>query len=612
MMEKTATAFQSDISHHIWNAKYRYRRQSHIIDHTLDDTWHRVAQFLASVEEEHPDKWEQEFYHALKGFRFIPGGRILAGAGTQRKVTLFNCFVMGTIEDSISSIFENLKEGALTMQQGGGVGYDFSMLRPKGSLAKSSNNISSGPVSFMNVWNAMCATMISTGARRGAMMATLRCDHPDIIDFIQAKQEPGRLTNFNLSVLISDAFMQAVRADDDWPLVFPDKALSDNEETGQLIFKRWSGTDAPVACRIFEIIKARELWELLMKSAYTSAEPGVLFIDRINEVNNLKYCEYITATNPCGEIPLPPYGACDLGSFNLTQFVKQPFTPDSRVDWNGIRKITQTAVRMLDNAITASGFPLQKQQEKASQSRRIGLGITGLADALIMLGLHYGSREARSLAGNIMSEICNNAYLASAELAAQKSPFPLYMEDAYMKSPFIQQLPKSIQGKIRERGIRNSHLLSIAPTGSISILANNVSSGLEPVFEFTYKRKILNRDGTTTAYEVSDYAYRLWKKRSPERPLTDSFVDAKSLSPRDHLKMQSVLQKHVDNSISKTINIPEEYPLEQFMEIYRQAYDEGLKGCTTFRPNEVTGAILESLGDRETNVHCCSIDREGD
>lgn len=611
-MKKTVSAFQSVISRHIWNAKYRYRRQGRTEDQTLEATWRRVARALASVEQEQSGKWEREFYRALEGFRFIPGGRILAGAGTPHKVTLFNCFVMGTIEDSISSIFENLKEGALTMQQGGGVGYDFSTLRPKGSLAKSSNNISSGPVSFMNVWDAMCATMISTGARRGAMMATLRCDHPDIMDFIQAKQLPGQLTNFNLSVLVSDAFMQAVRKDDDWPLVFPDRALSDNGNEEQLLFRRWSGTDTPVACRVFETIKARELWESLIESAYASAEPGVLFIDRINELNNLKYCEYITATNPCGEIPLPPYGACDLGSINLTQFVKQPFSPGSGIDWKGIRMTTKTAVRMLDNAITASDFPLPKQQDKALQSRRIGLGITGLADALIMLGLHYGSPEARSLAENVMSEICNNAYIASTELARQKGPFPLYVEEAYLNSPFIRRLPKSIQSRIQERGIRNSHLLSIAPTGSISILANNVSSGLEPVYDFTYKRRMLNRDGTGNTREVTDYAYRLWERNHQGRPLPDFFVDARALSPRDHLKMQAVLQKHVDNAISKTINIPETYPFEPFKNIYRLAYDEGLKGCTTFRPNEITGAILESMDEGATHIHCCSLEREGD
>jgi len=610
-MEKSASPFQCDISHHIWDTKYRYRRNGNIKDQTLEDTWHRVARALALVEEGNPERWEQEFYTALEDFKFIPGGRVLAGAGTQHKVTLFNCFVMGTIEDSIPSIFENLKEGALTMQQGGGVGYDFSTLRPKGTLARSSNNISSGPVSFMNIWDAMCATMISTGARRGAMMATLRCNHPDIVDFIQAKQEGGRLTNFNLSVLVSDAFMDAVRKDQDWPLIFPDKTLSNNGDEGQIVVKRWSGTDEAVFCRVLKTVKARELWQLLMKSAYTSAEPGVLFIDRINEGNNLKYCEHITATNPCGEIPLPHYGACNLGSINLTKFIKKPFSANARVDWKGIRGITQTVVRMLDNAISVSGFPLQKQQEKASQSRRIGLGITGLADALIMMGLHYASSEARTLAEKIMSEICNKAYITSTELAALKGPFPLYVEEAYMKSPFIQRLPEEIQHKIHGRGIRNSHLLSIAPTGSISILANNISSGLEPVYDFTYERKILNRDGTKTGYEVSDYAWRLWQERYPEQPLPNFFVDAKGLTPLHHLKMQSVLQKHIDNSISKTINIPKEYPFEQFMKIYQQAYDEGLKGCTTFRPNEVTGAILESM-DGKANIHCCNLEREGD
>jgi len=610
-METASSIFQSDIARHIWNNKYRYRKNGTIIAETVEDSWKRVSQALASAEED-PKQWETEFYRALEGFKFIPGGRVLAGAGTRHKVTLFNCFVMGIIEDSIPSIFENLKEGALTMQQGGGVGYDFSTLRPKGSLARSSNNISSGPVSFMKVWDTMCETMISTGARRGAMMATLRCDHPDIVDFIKAKQEPGQLTNFNLSVLISDDFMEAVDKNEDWPLVFPDKELDDDNATNRIVFKRWSGTDVPVSCRVFNTVKARKLWEILMESAYATAEPGVLFIDRINEFNNLGYCEYITSTNPCGEVPLPPYGACDLGSINLTQFVQQPFSGNARIDLEGIRQITQTAVRMLDNVITISGFPLQKQKEKAAQTRRIGLGITGLGNALIMLGLHYNSTQARSLADKIMTEICNSAYRTSAELAKEKSPFPLYVEDSFMKNTFIQRLPDEIQNDILKNGIRNSHLLSIAPTGSISILANNVSSGLEPVYDFKYSRKILNRDGTTSTYEITDYAYRLWKEQNPGRTLPDYFVRAQELAPKDHLAMQSVLQKHVDNSISKTINIPKEYPLEQFKNIYRQAYDENLKGCTTFRPNEVTGAILESMNEGETNVHCCSLEREGD
>jgi ribonucleoside-diphosphate reductase alpha chain len=610
-METASSIFQSDIARHIWNTKYRYRKIGTIIDETVEDSWRRVSRALASAEED-PDQWETEFYQALEGFKFVPGGRVLAGAGTRHKVTLFNCFVMGIIEDSIPSIFENLKEGALTMQQGGGVGYDFSTLRPKGSLARSSNNISSGPVSFMKVWDTMCETMISTGARRGAMMATLRCDHPDIVDFIKAKQEPGQLTNFNLSVLISDAFMEAVDKNEDWPLIFPDKELDNDNTTNQIVFKRWSGTDVPVSCRVFNTVKARELWKRLIESAYATAEPGVLFIDRINELNNLGYCEYITSTNPCGEVPLPPYGACDLGSINLTQFVQQPFSGNARFDLEGIRQITQTAVRMLDNVITISGFPLQKQKEKAVQTRRIGLGITGLGDALIILGLHYGSTQARSLADKIMTEICNTAYRTSAELAKEKSPFPLYVEDSFMKNTFIQRLPDEIQNEILKNGIRNSHLLSIAPTGSISILANNVSSGLEPVYDFKYSRKILNRDGTTSTYEIADYAYRLWKEQNPDRPLPDYFVRARDLAPKDHLAMQAVLQKHVDNSISKTINIPKEYPLEQFKNIYRQAYDKNLKGCTTFRPNEVTGAILESMNEGETNVHCCSLEREGD
>ncbi len=445
------TPFQSKISHHIWDTKYRYHHKGEIIDESIEDTWQRVAQAVASVEED-SNMWEQEFYKVLEGFTFIPAGRILAGAGTEHKVILFNCFVMGIIEDSIPSLFENLKQGALTMQQGGSIGYDFSTIRPQGSLARSSN-ISSGPVSFMNIWDTMCGTMLSTGARRSAMMATLRCDHPDIMTFINAKQQPGTLTNFNLSVLVSDAFMEAVHENDEWPLVFPDKTLKNNNKADQPIFKRWNGTDVKVPCRVFKTVRAQKLWNTIMQAAYDTAEPGVLFIDRINSLNNLNYCEYITATNPCGEVPLPPYGTCNLGSINLTHFVKQPFSADSNIDLKDNRKSKQTAVRMLDNVFSLSRIPLKQQKEQALQSRRIGLGITGLADALIMLGHHYGSKEARSVAEEIINEICQTAYVTSTQLAKQKETWPLYVKDRYLKSPFIQKLPKEIQNEIFKNGI---------------------------------------------------------------------------------------------------------------------------------------------------------------
>lgn len=604
---------ESELSKHIWDTKYRYRKGDFIIDQSLDDTWQRVAKALAENEGNNKDRRTQEFYEVLKSLKFLPGGRILAGAGTEHRVTLFNCFVMGIIEDSIPSIFENLKEGALTMQQGGGIGFDFSTLRPKGSVARSSNNISSGPVSFMKIWDAMCATMLSTGARRGAMMATLRCDHPDIMEFVTAKQEPGILTNFNLSVLVSDRFMEAVDKGAEWPLIFPVRSLdwghSPDTDTIQRI---WSGSEEPVSCKVMDTIPARKLWETIIQSTYEYAEPGVLFIDRINEKNNLRYCEQISAANPCGEVPLPPYGACDLGSLNLTQFVTNPFTDKAGLDLKAIRDTARTAVRMLDNVIDISRFPLNKQREQAYRTRRIGLGIMGLADALIMLKLHYGSSEGRRKASEIMKTICHTAYRTSIELAKEKGTFPLFNKEAYTETPFIKKLPHDIRNDIASSGIRNSHLISIAPTGSISILANNVSNGLEPVFDFKYSRKVLNIDGSRTTHVVTDYAYRQWNKmRENKATMPDYFVSATQLTPDQHLLMQAALQPYVDHSISKTINVPEDFSFESFKNVYRSAYFQGLKGCTTFRPNSVTGAVLEQT-DGETQVHCCTLERETD
>jgi len=603
----------SNIARHIWEAKYRYRENGEIFDRSIEDTWKRVARALASAEQNNRDKWKNRFYERLEGFKFLPGGRILAGAGTGRKVTLFNCFVMGEIEDTIASIFENIKEGALTMQWGGGVGYHFSTLRPKGTQARSTNNISSGPVSFMKIWDAMCATMMSTGARRGAMMGTLRCDHPDIMAFIYAKQEPNVLTNFNLSVLVYDDFMRAVEEDDDWQLVFPEADIrGESNGNNELVYRTWDGTDEKVACKIFDTLKARTIWQAIMESTYRHAEPGILFIDRINRLNNLGYAERISCTNPCGEVPLPPYGACNLGSVNLTQFVRNPFSTKAHIQIEEIRNTVTAAVRMLDNVTLISRFPLKKQKEQAAKTRRIGIGITGLADALMMLNQHYGSEQGRNTAGKIMREICHAAYRSSIELAREKGAFPCFDKEAYTERPFIKNLPDDIQSDIKKHGIRNSHLLSIAPTGSISLLAGNVSSGLEPVFDFEYTRNVLNRDGTATGYRVKDYAYRLWLKlKGEDRELPDSFVRATELAPEDHLKMQATLQQYVDNSISKTINIPEGYPFSSFKKIYENAYHNGLKGCTTFRPNSTTGLVLKAE-QKKSQVHCCAFERETD
>ena len=605
------------IARHIWETRYRWMKGGKPLETGIEQTWQRVARTAALVESAEQDHWEARFFEVLDDFRFLPGGRILAGAGIDRRITLFNCFVMGLIKDDMESIFEALKEGALTMQAGGGVGYDFSTLRPGSCVARTTGRIASGPVSFMHIWDAMCATVLSTGARRGAMIASLRCDHPDIETFIEAKRSPGQLRHFNLSVQVTDAFMKAVEADRDWPLVFPDESL-EPDMNAETVMRRWPGFNEPVPCRVLAHRPARGLWERIMRATYDTAEPGVLFVDRINEFNNLAYREFITTTNPCGEIPLPPYGACNLGSVNLTRFVRDPFTSRARLDLDAIRDTTAVATRLLDNVIDCSMYPLQAQAGQARGSRRIGLGITGLGDALIMLGLHYGEAAARHEAARVMETVCHTAYRSSIQLAREKGCFPFFEREAYLEGRFVRSLPKDIRSGIAEHGIHNSHLTAIAPTGTISLLAGNVSSGIEPVFDFRHSRKVLNQAGEYQRFDLEDYAFRLWREQGNETTdLPVEFVDACSLPPDAHLQMQSVLQPCVDNAISKTINLPEDFAFDAFQDLYRAAWNHGLKGCTTFRPNPVTGKVLGSatavaqVGEAR-DVHCCDIEREGE
>ncbi|MGP1256099.1 MAG: adenosylcobalamin-dependent ribonucleoside-diphosphate reductase [Kiloniellales bacterium] len=559
----------ADLSAQIWDMKYRLKDGSgQPLDATREDSWRRVANALASVEAQ-PELWGQRFFDAMSDHRFLPAGRIIAGAGTARAVTLFNCFVMGEIPDSMSGIFAHLKEAALTLQQGGGIGYDFSTLRPRGARVKGVGADASGPLSFMDVWDAMCRTIMSAGHRRGAMMGTLRCDHPDIEAFVDAKSEAGRLTNFNLSVLITDAFMSAVEADADWPLSF--------------------------AGETYRTLRARALWDRIMRATYDTSEPGVIFIDRINRLNPLAYCEEIHATNPCGEQPLPPYGACLLGSINLAQLVRKPFTKQAELDLETLDELTSLAVRALDNAIDISRFPLEQQRQEAEAKRRIGLGITGLADALIMLGLTYGSRDAVAATETWMARLQRAAYLASSELAAEKGSFPLFDADAYLATEGAQRLPDEVRQAIAESGLRNGLLTSVAPTGTISILADNVSSGLEPVFAFEYNRKVLLPDGSHDSQTVTDLALRRFRALMGDAtPLPPAFVDAQNLEPAAHLVMQAAVQRYIDSSVSKTINLPEDIGFEAFKDVYRQAYDLECKGCTTYRPSPLRGAVLET------------------
>lgn len=567
------------ISHHIWETRYRHGEEC-----CLEDSLLRVAHALAKPEGGDSLIWEQRFLDVMRSSHFLPGGRILAGAGTGRRVTLANCFAMGVIEDSIDGIFQALREGALTMQQGGGVGYDFSSLRPRGSPAIGTGATASGPVSFLHVWNSMCDTMLSTGARRGAMMATLRCDHPDIEAFIDAKREQGVLPYFNLSVLVSDAFMAAVRNGQEWALVFPG-------DGGETIMREWTGQENPVGCRVHRKLDARTLWDRLTRAAYDTAEPGVLFIDRINRSNNLSYCEKISTTNPCGEIPLPPYGACVLGSLNLAAFIIEPFTSEARLDEARLEETARIATRMLDNAISISSFPLPRQLERAKNTRRIGLGIMGLADALMMLGLRYDTRAARNAAARSMRIICHAAYEASVLLARDKGAFPLLRRDEYLAAPFISALPKSIQEGIRGHGIRNSHLTAIAPTGTISLVAGGVSSGLEPVLAPAIQRAIRQADGSKRTFTLHDHAVELWRQ-SGNAGLLPDFICAEEISPRDHLAMQAALQHFVDSAISKTVTIPTRYSFNAFRDLYQTAFDSGLKGCTAFRPDGSHGTEL--------------------
>jgi len=558
--------FDAAISSEIWNAKYRFLDETGG-DASIAETWTRVAAAVAEAEPAAARRrWREKFEEALSDFKFLPAGRIIAGAGTGRAVTLFNCFVMGAIPDNLDGIFEHLREAALTMQQGGGVGMDFSTIRPSGAPVRGVGAKASGPLSFMDAWDAMCRTVMSAGQRRGAMMACLRIDHPDIEDFIDAKRDPARLRNFNLSTLVTNDFMAALAADQDW-------ALSFNGE-------------------VYRTVKARELWARLMRATYDVAEPGVIFIDRVNAANNLAYCETISATNPCGEQPLPPYGACLLGSINLSRLVDRPFEPEAAIDDARLAELTGTAVRFLDDVIDVSRYPLREQEQEAKSKRRIGIGVTGLADALIFCNARYGAEDGVALTRKWLDTIRRAAYRASAELAAEKGVFPAF-DNAILDRPTPASLDAETRALVAKHGLRNGCLTTIAPTGTISLLAGNTSSGIEPVFAFSYQRKVRQPDNSFIEEPVQDYALTVWKRLKGEAtPPQHSFVSAQTLTPPDHLVMQAAAQHYIDSSISKTINCPEDIAFEEFADVYTRAFDLGCKGCTTYRPNAVTGSIL--------------------
>ncbi len=560
-------AFDNLLAGEIWSTKYRFNPAGGAGDGTVEGTWARVASALAEAEAPAlRPAIRERFEDALRDHRFLPAGRILAGAGTGRNVTLFNCFVMGRIPDDLGEIFAHVREAAITLQQGGGVGMDFSSIRPAGARVKGVDADASGPLSFMDVWDAMCRTILSAGQRRGAMMGCLRIDHPDIEAFIDAKRDGARMRNFNLSVLVPDRFMAALAADGDWPLVFEGQVMGS--------------------------VRASALWKRLMRATYDAAEPGVIFIDRVNAQNNLGYCETILASNPCGEQMLPAYGACLLGSINLARLVASPFQDGAHLDVAALSALTHTAVRMLDNVIDVSRYPLEAQALEARAKRRIGLGVTGLADALVFCGVAYGGDRAVELTGQWLATIKREAYRASAELAAEKGAFPLY-DPAILERPNLTSLDPETRELVAKHGLRNGCLTSIAPTGTTSLLAGNVSSGIEPVFAYAYVRKVRQPGGSHREEAVEDYALAVWKRLHGDSPPPEAtFVSAQTLTPQDHVRMQAAAQVHVDSSISKTVNCPADVDFEEFSDIYLLGWRSGCKGMTTYRPNAVTGSIL--------------------
>ena len=559
--------FDQGIAEQIWRQKYRYVSRNRVIDATVNDTWRRVAEGLTVGEpHEHRARVADEFFQAMSGFRLLPGGRILSGCGTTRNVTLFNTFVMRTIPDALDGIIDTMRDAAVTMQMGGGIGFDFSTIRPKGTPVRGLDCPAAGPIAVMEIADAVCKMVVS-GMGRGAMMGTLACDHPDIEEFISAKSKGARLNRFNLSVLASDAFMEAVTTDGDWPL-------------------NWQG-------RVVRTIRARTLWQQIMQHTYDAAEPGVLFIDRINAGNPLAYLETLSATNSCAEQPLPPNGACPLASINLARLVNQPFTNVARLDTDELSALVATAVRLLDNAIDVSRYPIPAQQWEAKNKRRIGIGVTGLGDALIMVGARYGSDEAVTLLDTWMRIFKNAAYRASAALAAERGPFPMFEAAAHLAQPALRNLDTATRSMIAAHGLRNGVLTTLPPTGTTSLFAGNVSSGIEPVFSANFTRHVIRADGETTTERVEDYAAWLHRRcLGNEVPLPASYVTVADLRPADHVAMQAAAQRWIDSGISKTVNCPEDIPFAEFEQVYLDAYAQGCKGCTTYRPNDILGAVL--------------------
>jgi ribonucleoside-diphosphate reductase alpha chain len=642
----------------IWDKKYRLKTKTgEILDQDIESTYTRIAQALAAVEStaEKRAEWFEKFTWALKNGA-IPAGRITSNAGAlehKPATSTINCTVSGTVRDSMDGILSSVHEAGLTLKAGCGIGYEFSTLRPRGAFVSGAGSYTSGPLSFMDIFNAMCFTVSSAGGRRGAQMATFDISHPDVIDFIRAKREDGRLRQFNLSCLITDEFMQAVKNDAQWELAFPANQSEHDEPTNRIVWRHWPTTQGyisndigQVACKIYKTLPARRVWDMIMASTYDYAEPGFILIDKINEMNNNWFCENIRATNPCGEQPLPPYGSCLLGSVNLTKFVENPFTDKARFDWERYRAVVAIFTRMLDNVVEINGLPLDQQRDEINRKRRHGMGFLGLGSAMTMLRMKYGEPDSLAFAERVTQEMATVGWETGVDLAEEKGPAPILVEnftvsaemlakrpemkrDGYKVgdlvpgkvllakySRYMQKFSKDLTDRMADVGARFTHHTSIAPTGTISLsLANNASNGIEPSFAHQYSRNII-REGRKTKEKVDVFSYELLAYRTlinplanpdldtPEAALPDYFISADAIGPKQHVDVQAAVQKWVDSSISKTANVPSDFPYEDFKEIYMYAYDQGLKGCTTFRFNpEAFQGVLVKEKDLENTVY---------